>query len=60
MEILASLFWLQAGVFMGQVVIIFALIIIIQHLGRSAERATNLLLAAQELCQKIYEMRSGN
>jgi hypothetical protein len=58
MEILASLFWLQAGVFMGQVVIIFALVTIIQHLRRNAERANNLLLTAQELCQKVYEMRT--
>lgn len=51
----ANLFW--GGLCVGQFFLVLILAIIAGHLGRIGERLTGLMLAVQELCDRIWEMR---
>lgn len=45
------------GLCVGQFLLLFVLLAIASHLRRIGDRLTGLMLAVQELCDRIWELR---
>jgi len=46
------------GLCIGQFLLLFVLAAIAGHLSKIVERLTGLMLAVQELCDRIWELRN--
>lgn len=49
--------WFLGGLCVGQLVFLFVLLAIASYISRICDRLTGLMLAVQELCDRIWDLR---